>query len=669
MQMTLMTKREQYKELCEKIWYHNKRYFVDNDPEISDEQFDALMKSLEKIEKKSPELISKNSPTQRVGEMTTGGFSSVLHEIPMLSLANTYSQEELQDFSDRLKKLVGSDAIPLSAEIKMDGIAVSVRYEKGKFIRAVTRGNGKKGDDITVNVKTIAALPLQLLGDNLPDILEIRGEIFMPREIFLKLNEEREKREEPLWANPRNAAGGSLKLLDPEEVARRRLSIVVYSVAQDSSETVVSQFESHAIMKAWGLPTLDFVEKCENLDAVSAFAEKVLEHRSELSFDIDGIVLKLNDFKEQKRLGVTGKNPRWAVAYKFAAEQETTFIKEITVQVGRTGTLTPVAELEPVFLAGSTISRASLHNEEEIQRKDIRVGDRVIIEKGGDVIPKVVEVDKTHRKRSSTSWVMPTHCPACETEVVRVEGEVAVRCPNLTDCPKQLLRRIAYFASKHAMDIDHMGEKIVEQLVNESLVSSPSDIYSLKEEQLVGLEGFKEKAISNLLSSIENSKVVPLQRFIMALGIPFVGAGTAELLANKAGTLQILMVLTEEELLEIDGVGDKVVASVLDYFTNEAHLKEIESLLKFGVTPREVKVTSFKGHPFSGNSFVLTGTLENYTRQAAAALIKERGGKVVGSVSKKTNYLLAGASAGSKRDKAESLGVKILSEEEFVALL
>ncbi len=661
--------KNDYDKLCKEIWEHNKRYYVDHQPIISDEVFDQLLKQLEVIENQHPEWIHPSSPTQRVGGESTKGFKTVKHTTPMLSLANSYSEEEIDDFIKRMQKLVGREKLSFSCELKMDGIAVSALYRNGHFVRALTRGNGKQGDDITANMRTVSSLPLQLIGEEIPEILEVRGEVYMTVEAFDALNKQREKEEDPLFANPRNATGGSLKLLDSRETAKRQLSVVFYGIAPESSCTLSSQYETHRYLNDLGLPTLEYHALCDSKEQIWSFTEKVRSVREKLAYQIDGVVVKLDDLSQQQRIGSTGKNPRWAVAYKFAAEQAQTRIKEITAQVGRTGVITPVAELEPVFLAGSTIARATLHNKEEIERKDIREGDLVIIEKGGDVIPKVVSVDLNARPAQSEPWQMPETCPSCGSPLVHMEGEVAVRCPNKRGCPDQQLRRIAYFAGKSAMDIENLGEKIVAQLIEQQLITSFSDIYILRPEQLIQLEGFKEKAVERLLEGIEHSKHVSLARFVMALGIKYVGTGTAELLANKAGDMETLSNLSEEELIAIDGIGEKVAHSVVEYFSDTEHLKEIENLKKYGVNPQKVEIKTFIGHPFAQKTFVLTGTLERYTRTSAAALIKERGGKVTGSVSKKTDYLLAGESAGSKLDKAQSLGVTVLTEDEFEKML
>ncbi len=660
--------KKEYHKLCDEIWEHNWHYYVENAPVISDYAYDQLLNQLIKMEEAHPDWVFPGSPTQRVGEMVSGGFSVVPHRIPMLSLANTYSPEEVNEFLDRMERLLHKNNILYEAELKMDGIAISVHYEEGILVRAVTRGNGEEGEEITSNIRTIQSLPLQLRGA-FPKVLEVRGEVFMPKIAFEHLNEQQEKSGKPRFANPRNAAGGSLKLLDPKKVAMRQLGISFYGIAESSSDFPKSQFKALELLKSWGLPVIAHYTKCHNFDELWHYAEKVEQIRPKLPFEIDGIVIKVDDLDAQKKLGVTGKNYRWAVAYKFAPEQAETKIREITVQVGRTGVLTPVAELEPVFVSGSTISRATLHNEDEVKRKDIRVGDSVFIEKGGDVIPKVVGVNKAKRPATSHPWKMPAQCPACGTPVVRSHEEVAVRCPNRLGCPAQELKRMIFFTGKSGMDIEHLGEKVMTQLAQAGFVKRLSDIYELKPEQLFQLKNFKEKSVQNILMSIEKSKDVSLGRFIKALGIPFVGAETADLLANRAGSLEKLALLTEEELLSIEGVGPKVAESIVTYFADRDHLEEIERLLNNGVTPRVEEVKEFKGHLFQGKTFVLTGALEHYTRDHARSLIKERGGKVSSSVSKNTDYVLAGSDPGSKYEKALKLKVPILTEAEFDEIL
>jgi len=660
--------KEKYLELIAEIQKHDLAYFGEAKPIISDYEYDHLVKELEAIEKAHPEWIVPFSPTQRVGEMATSGFSSVAHTVPMLSLANTYSEEELEDFIQRVFRLAGREEILFCAELKMDGVAVTARYEKGVFVRALTRGDGKKGDDVTANLKTVAALPLRLEGDNPPDVLEVRGEVFMSHLAFRMANQRKEEAGEEPWANPRNAAAGSLKLLDPKEAQRRKLSVVFYGIAVDSSGAVESQFACHEFLHKLGLPSFAARHRIQEqkIDKILAFTKEVEKERHDLGFDIDGVVIKVDSFPLREELGVTGKSPRWAVAYKFAPEQATTKICEITVQVGRTGVLTPVAELEPVLLAGSTISRATLHNKEEIERKDIRVGDTVIIEKGGDVIPKVVEVDMKKRPKSSERWHFPSQCPICSNAVIEKEGEVAIRCPN-RECGDQVVRRIAFFASKDAMDIEHMGPKVVQQLVEKGLVKSVADLFALNAEELALLEGFKEKAIDNLLASLDKSRKTTLARLIFALGIQHVGKGIAETLAQELVEMDAFEEVSLEELVEIEGVGEKVAESIVSYFENPEHKKEIDRLFHLGVTiKKEKRVTD---HPFSGKTFVLTGTLSKYSRSEAGELIKERGGTLSSSVGKKTDFVLVGDQPGSKYEKAKKLGVTILTEEAFLKLL
>jgi DNA ligase (NAD+) len=535
----------------------------------------------------------------------------------------------------------------------------------------LTRGDGKKGDDITSNMRTIHSVPLELTGSHIPDVLEIRGEVYMPHKTFHAQNKQKEEAGEELWANPRNAAAGSLKLLDPKEVSQRGLAAVFYGLAETDHPLLSAQHEVHEFLKKLGLPVFAHTHRavCETLEQILKFAHKIEHEREDLPFDIDGIVIKVDNLKYWSLLGTTGKSPRWAVAYKFAPEQATTRIREITVQVGRTGVLTPVAELDPVFLAGSTIARATLHNEEEVARKDIREGDSVVIAKGGDVIPQVLEVALNKRPHHTKPWKMPSHCPVCGAHVVRTEGEVAVRCPNYKGCEEQIIRRIAYFASKDAMDIDHMGEKVVEQLVKKKLIHRASDIYTLTAEDLAQLEGFKEKSIHNLLTSIDKSRHVSLARFILALSIRYVGEETADILAQQAGSIDKLAEMAEEDLLKIEGIGETMAQAIVEYFKDHANLKEIELLLKNGVKPQASKKVIRTDHAFSGKTFVLTGALQQYTRDQAEDLIKERGGKVIGSVSKKTDFVLVGEDPGSKYDKAKELGIKILSEKHFKEML
>lgn len=659
--------KQKYLQLCEEVLEHNRRYFVENAPTISDYDYDLALDRLIEIEKKHPEWVFSGSPTQIVGETAGVGFATAAHSVPMLSLANTYTQEEVKEFIKRMHKLLGQKEILFAVEVKMDGIAVSVRYEEGFFVRGVTRGNGRVGEEITQNLSTIQGLPLRLKGAP-PSILEARGEVFMPKKAFSILNAEKEKKGEMPFANPRNAAGGSLKLLNRDEVARRQLAIVFYGVA-GMEDDERSHFEAVAHLESWGLPIVAPRLLCRSFEEIWDFALRVEEERKELPFEIDGIVIKVDDVESQKDLGATGKSYRWAIAYKFSPERSETLLKDITVQVGRSGVLTPVAELEGILLAGSTIARATLHNEEEVHRKDIRIGDSVYIEKGGDVIPKVVGVNLSKRSAHSMPWHMPLHCPVCGAAVIRREGEVAIRCPNRSGCPAQGLRRIIHFASKAGMDIEHLGEKVVTALVEKGFVKTLADIYALTPEQLTTLKNFKEKAIHNLLSSIELSKEVSLDRFIMALGIPHVGIETARLLAAYVGDIEGLMDITDTELLTLSGIGEKMASSILTFFSDPEHKEEIAQLLQKGIRPHLKTLKVDKDHPFFQKTFVLTGTLSHYTRDAARALIEQKGGKVSGAVSKKTDFLLAGDESGSKLDKAHELGVTVLTEQQFESYL
>jgi DNA ligase (NAD+) len=656
--------RQDYQNICEELWKHNKAYYVDNNPLVSDFEFDQLLKNLEEVEKDHPEWITSHSPSQRVGESLSSGFKTHSHNTPMLSLQNSYSEKEIEDFLNRVYKLCGTNEVAFTTEAKLDGTAISLVYEEGKLVRGITRGNGKQGDDVTANVRTICNLPLCLSMENPPKLLEVRGEIYLEKENFHKLNLEREEIEEEPWANPRNAAAGTLKLLDPKEVARRKLKVMIYAMVQNSDQEISSQYEAHKTLKSMGLPTLHDFSYCKNNEDILRAIKKIEESRESLPFEIDGAVIKLDSISQQERLGATGKSPRWAVAYKFTAQQAKTCIEDIIVQVGRTGVLTPVAILKPVLLAGSTISRASLHNEEEIQRKDIRIKDSVWIEKGGDVIPKVVEVILEERSIDSTPWKMPEECPGCSTKTHKIPGQVAVVCSNI-HCPSQLLRRMVYFVSKPALDIDFLGEKIVEQLITQGLVKELPDIFSLEKEALLNLEGFQEKSAQNLIEAIEKSKGVSLSRFLIALGIRFVGAQIAYILAKRFGDLPTLMLVSKEELLAIDGIGEKAAESVVVYFGSESNQKQLSELVAKGLNPKEINTVNFSGHSFENKTFVLTGTLTRYTRQSAGQLIKERGGKVTSSVSKKTDFLLSGEQPGSKHDKALKLGVSILSEDNF----
>ncbi|OGN60096.1 MAG: DNA ligase (NAD(+)) LigA [Chlamydiae bacterium RIFCSPHIGHO2_12_FULL_27_8] len=659
---------DEYLQLINELIEHDRHYYVECKPVISDYQYDLLLKKIERYEKSNPSLIAQNSPSRRISETLTHGFNNGDHIQPMLSLSNTYSKEDLSEFIERIYKLLNDTNVNFCTELKMDGTAISIRYEDGILTQALTRGDGKTGDDVTNNIKTIRSLPLKLSGKNIPKILEVRGEVFMYKKTFQELNDLREENGEEVFANPRNAAAGSLKLLDPKIVASRKLDIVCYGVA-DAENFLSSQFELHHFFKNLKIPTANekHIKLCQNPEDICLFADYIEKIRHELSFEIDGIVIKVDDLKKHKKLGFTGKHPRYAAAYKFQPEQAKTKILNITIQVGRTGILTPVAELAPVFLAGSTISRATLHNQDEIDRKDIRIGDTVVIEKGGDVIPKVVSVDFSKREESK-KFKIPLKCPICFESVIKKEGETAYKCVN-KNCSGQKIRKLQYFASKNAMDIENLGIKVVEMLYEKKLISKPSDIYLLDEKKLLNLDGFKEKSIKNLLESIEKSKNPTLSQFIMALGIQYIGAETAEILADRVKTIDNLKKISKEDLLEIEGIGEKASEAIVNFFNDSKNLYEIEKLIELGVKPKKIEEKKFIDKNFEDKSFVLTGTLKDFTRDEAKKIIKERGGKTSSAVSINTDFLLAGEEPGSKYQKAKKLNIKIISEEDFKKML
>jgi len=661
-----MIQQHDYEKLCDELWEHNRLYFQEGKPRISDDVYDQLLKRVEAIEEEHPEWVSSTSPTQRVGEKPLQGFPDVLHTKPMISLEKIFSEDELKAFDARIKKLLGSQAYSYTAELKMDGLAIAVTYENGHFVRAVTRGDGKVGSDVTANLKTLRGLPLRL--KNAPKHLEVRGEVYLPFEAFRRMNEERQKLQEPLWANPRNAAAGSLKLLDPKEVSKRSdLSVVFYGVVFEKDLPISKQSQVASFFQDLGLPTLPYHASCSSLDEVMHFIREIEGVRETLPFGIDGVVIKIDDMAAFEELGTTGKHPRGACAFKFTAEAAWTEVRDITVQVGRTGVLTPVAELVPVFLAGSTISRATLHNFDELTRKDIRIGDTVSIEKGGDVIPKVVMVDPSKRKPGALPFELPSVCPACGTPVVKDPEEVALRCPNSKNCPEQVVRGLIHFAGKSGLDIENLGEKVMEQLYQKGFVKTPSDIFRLTPNALFQLDGFKEKSVQNLLSAIEKAKKTTLARVLMALGIRHVGAQSAELLAEYAKSIEKLSRMTREEFTNLAGIGEKVAGSLVEYFSDPQNQKELREFGELGLTFETRKIQVSEDHPFYNKTLVLTGTMQTMARHEAEEKIKSCGGKVSDSVSKKTDYLVVGESAGSKLEKAQKLGVKVLTEAEFLA--
>ncbi|MCS7249996.1 MAG: NAD-dependent DNA ligase LigA [candidate division WOR-3 bacterium] len=659
--------KKEIERLRKEINYHNYRYYVLNDPVISDYEYDMLYKRLVELEKQFPHLITPDSPTQRVGGEPLKEFKTVTHEIPMLSLDNTYSYEELKEFDKRIRKTVPN--IRYICELKVDGVAVSLSYRDGKFIRGATRGDGYKGDDITLNLKTIKTLPLTLLTEDKDFLnIEVRGEVFLTKKQFLELNKQREEEGEPLFANPRNACAGSLKLLDPKEVAKRNLDIFIHTIPKPPSEKYDSDYQVLQELKKIGFKVIPHSEVLKSIDEVISYCEEWKDKKEELPYEVDGIVVKVDSFKHRFELGETIKSPRWAVAYKYPPKQATTKIKRIYVQVGRVGTLTPVAEFEPVFLSGTTITHATLHNYDEIKRKDIKIGDWVIIEKAGEVIPQVVKVIKEKRTGEEKEFKMPETCPVCGGKVVRETGEVAYRCINAS-CPAQIKRRIIHFASRQAMDIEGLGEKWVEIFVDKGLIKDFADIYKLKfkKNEILKLERMGEKSTENLLNAIEKSKNRPFHRVLYALGIRHVGLGTAQILANAFNNIDELMKASKERLSSISGIGPIVAESIYNFFHTKENIELINKLKEVGINFEREKKEEKK--ILAGKTFVVTGTLKNFTRQQVHELILSLGGNVGTSVSKKTDYLICGADPGSKLDKAKELGVKIISEEEFLEMI
>ncbi len=656
--------RKETEKLRTEIERHNRLYYVEAAPEISDRDYDALLKRLETLEKQFPELAAPDSPTRRVGGEPLKGFENVRHTVPMISLANTYNKEELVEFDGRVRKLLGGTPYSYVLEPKIDGVAISLRYKNGLLVRAVTRGDGTTGDDVTANIRTIKSIPLRLT-NNPPEVLEVRGEVYMTRKGFAALNEERQEAGLEPFANPRNACAGSLKQLDPREVARRPLDALFYGLGECSVDFQTHQ-EMLQSLTHYGLRITPRHWLCAEITDVLEKLDVLQNMRHEFPFEMDGGVIKVNQRDLYETLGSTAKSPRWAVAYKYEPEQAETTLKEITIQIGRTGVLTPVAELEPVQLAGTVVKRATLHNEDEIKRKDIRVGDRVIVEKAGEIIPAVVRVVTEKRTGNETPFDMQAACKALGINPVKNEGEVAWRIDDLHH-PAMLKRWLTYFASRNGMDIEGLGESIVEQIVDTGLVKSPADLYDLKKSQFLGLEGFKDKKAQNLIDGIEASKSRPFDRILFALGIRHVGSGSARVLAQSFPDIEKLMTAEIQTLEEIRDIGPVVGKSICDFFQASENRKLIERLQAAGVNfAQTVQAASDE---FAGLTFVLTGTMESLSREEAGELIRARGGSVSSSVSKNTSYVVAGEKAGSKLTKAEELGVKVLDETAFLKLL
>ena len=661
---------KEIEKLRNDIRYHEHRYYVLDNPEISDFEFDKLMRRLQELEVQNPELVTPDSPTQRVGGQPAEEFPKLRHSVPMLSLDNTYSVDELKDFDRRVREISGRSKVEYVGELKLDGLSMALTYEDGVLTHGVTRGDGVEGEDVTANVKTIRSVPLgfdaersELIGD--PRRLEVRGEVIMPRKAFEQTNAQREAAGEPRFANPRNAAAGSMRQLDSRIVAQRKLDMFLYYLLVEDREPLREHWQNLEALVKMGFKVNPNRRLCKSFEELMAYIQEWESKRDGLEYEIDGIVVKVNDIRLWEELGTTAKSPRWAIAYKYAARQATTRVMDIRAQVGRTGTLTPVADLEPVDVGGVTVSHATLHNMDEITRLGVKIGDAVLIQRAGEVIPQVVKVVK--QAPEGREFSMPKQCPVCGGEVHRAEGEVAYRCVN-SACPARLKESLLYFAGRRAMNIDGLGDALVDQLVDKGLVRDVADLYALTQEKVANLERMGDKSASNLLLEIDNSKKASLARLIFALGIRFVGERTGQLLADHFASLDKLAKASEEELLEVEEVGPRVAESILEFFREPRNLKVIEKLRKASLQFESAKIHKPEGN-LAGKQFVLTGTLPRYSRDEAKKMIEEAGGRVTGSVSKKTDYVVVGADPGSKLDKARALGVKTIEEGELLKLL
>ena len=670
--MDLFQAQEKIAELSEQIRKHNYDYYMNDSPQIPDYDFDRLLEELQHLEREYPQFAEENSPTKRVGGAITKNFETVVHRYPMLSLSNSYNREDLIDFDQRVQKLAGKK-VEYTCELKYDGVAIGIQYKNGQLFRAVTRGDGSKGDDITENVKTIRAVPLKLTGDY-PNEFEIRGELFYPLSVFKALNESREVAGEDRLANPRNAASGTLKMQDSKVVASRKLDCYLYYVLGENLP-----FKSHEenldAAESWGFKVPKKSDKLfetyQSIEEIFEFIEHWSAARNNLNFEIDGIVIKVNDYYLQEELGYTAKSPRWAIAYKFKAEQVETFLNKITYQVGRTGAITPVANLDPILLAGTTVKRASLHNADQIAKLDIREGDLVQVEKGGEIIPKVVGVNLDERPVTSEPTKYIYQCPECETELIRIEGEAKHYCPNETGCPTQIKGKITHFISRKAMDIDGLGEETIEQLFAAGLIENYADLYTFIEEDLLKLERMAQKSVSNLLQGVKNSNQIPFERVLFALGIRYVGETVSKKLAKYFKSMDAILNASLEELVAVDEIGEKIAESLYFFLQKEEQIELINRLKSYGLQFEIVEQESTQiSTIFEGKAFVVSGVFETYSRNELKKAIEDYGGKNVGSISKKTDYLVAGDKMGpAKKEKAESLGVSILSEQEFIEML
>lgn len=668
--MNKETAKSRVDALQQQLHHANYRYYVLDDPEISDAEYDRLLRELQSLEQEFPELQTPDSPTQRVGAKPLTAFQPVTHAVPMLSLDNAFGDDEVREFDARLKRLFESDQ-PLQyvVEPKIDGVAVELVYENGLFVEGSTRGDGTVGENVTLNLRTIKSIPLRLISDGkpIPTRLDLRGEVYYPNEAFVRMNQEREARGEPIYANPRNTAAGSLRQLDSSITATRPLDIFVHSFGQAVGYRFRSHWDVLETFKRWGFKVNPYITLCDGVEAVIAACQRIVGLRASLEYEIDGAVIKVNSLELQSQAGTRSRSPRWAVALKFEAKQETTRIEDIITQVGRTGALTPVAVMKPVKISGVEITRATLHNQDEIDRKDVRIGDWVVIQRAGDVIPEVVKVIPSKRTGDEVPYRIPANCPVCGTQTIRIEGEAVKRCPNLS-CPAQLKERIRHFASKGAMDIDGLGDKLVEQLIETGLVRDVADFFKLEKEQLVNLERMAEKSAQNIIDALKASKHVELDRFLYAFGIRFVGEHVAKVLAKAFRTLDRLKSATYDDLIAVHEIGPQVAESVAKFFSDNEHLDVISRLLQNGVIIKEVEVSAEK-QEFAGKTFVFTGALQLFTRDEAQKMVENLGGRAASSVSKKTDFVIVGENAGSKVEKAQQLGVTILTEAEFKRML
>lgn len=667
-----MSPQERIAFLRKELNHHNHNYYVLDQPTISDFEFDKLLEELVFLESQHPELFDAQSPSQRVGGTITKKFETVVHKYPMRSLSNSYSKEELEDFIQRVTKDL-DEPVTFTCELKYDGVAIGIVYENGTMVRAVTRGDGTAGDDITANVKTIKSIPLVLQGTDFPDQFEIRGEIFMPLDRFQQLNQSRVEEGLEPFANPRNCASGTLKMQDSGEVAKRHLDSYLYNVLSEAP-LADGHWERIAQAGQWGFKVPQaaqrFIAQAKNADEILSFIDYWNEARSALPFEIDGVVIKVNSIEQQEQLGYTAKSPRWAIAYKFQAEQAITQLQAVTYQVGRTGAITPVANLAPVLLAGTTVKRASLHNADQIARLDLHLMDWVFVEKGGEIIPKVVGVNVKQRLGTAQPVVFPEHCPECGSGLMRLEGEAQHFCPNETGCPPQIKGRIAHFISRKALNIDGLGSETIEQLYTAGLIQNAADLYDLTFEQLLPLERFAEKSAQNVIAGIEASKAIAFERVLFGLGIRHVGETVAKKLARHFGSIEALQAASLEELLAVDEIGNRIAQSILDYFANPDLMKQLNRLIAAGLQMETHQKANSLQQILAGKTLVVSGKFEGYERDALKNLIENLGGKVASSISKKTDYVVAGADMGpSKRQKAEDLGVQILSEAEFNTLI